>query len=105
MFGAIGIFLALWMRERTGQGQRIDPGLFESASHLMNYWTVFAQRFGNHPPLGSSHPVFGLYDVFITDSDEWIFVGVISERQWPAFCRAIDAPELAEDERFESNAR
>jgi len=36
-------------------------------------------------------------------TDEWLFVGVITERHWPAFCEAIDAPELLADERFETN--
>jgi len=41
--------------------------------------------------------------VFETEPDEWLFVGVITERHWPAFCEAIDAPELLADERFETN--
>ncbi|PGF17752.1 acyl-CoA transferase [Natrinema sp. CBA1119] len=103
VYGAFGAMLALWMRETTGTGQKIDAGLFETASHWSHYWTIFAQLFGDHPPLGSSHPAFGLYDVFETEPDEWLFVGVITERHWPAFCEAIDAPELLADERFETN--
>ena len=105
VYGAFGAMTALWMRETTGRGQKVDAGLFETASHWTNYWTIFAQLFGDHPPLGSSHPAFGLYDVFETDPDEWLFVGVITERQWPAFCEAIDAPGLLADDRFETNEK
>ena len=47
--------------------------------------------------------MFGLYDVFETGPDEWLFVSIVSEHHWPALCRAIDAPELLADERFETN--
>ncbi|WP_323173377.1 CaiB/BaiF CoA-transferase family protein [Natrialba sp. PRR66] len=103
VYGAFGAMLALWMRETTGTGQKIDAGLFETASHWTHYWTVFAQLFDDHPPLGSSHPAFGLYDVFETEPNEWLFAGVITKHHWPAFCEAIDAPELLADERFETN--
>lgn len=105
VYGAFGTMMALWMREITGTGQKIEAGLFETASHWTNYWTVFAQLFGDHPPLGASHPAFGLYDVFETEPDEWLFVGVITDRHWPAFCEAIDAPELLADDRFETNEK
>lgn len=103
MYATIGLLLALWKREFTGEGQKIDAGLFETASHWSNYWTIFAQLFGDPSPLGSSHPGFGLYDVFETEPDEWLFVGIVSERHWPAFCEAIDAPDLLNDNRFETN--
>lgn len=105
VYGAFGAMLALWMRERTGVGQKIDIGLFETASHWVHYWTIFAQLFGDHPPLGSSHPAFGLYDVFETEPDEWLFVSVVTERHWPAFCEAIDAPNLLKDDRFTTNEK
>lgn len=105
VYGAFGAMTALWIRETTGECQKVDAGLFETASHWTNYWTIFAQLFGDHPPLGSSHPAFGLYDVFETDPDEWLFVGVSTDRQLPAFCEAIDAPELLADDRFETNER
>ncbi|WP_254525860.1 CaiB/BaiF CoA transferase family protein [Natrinema caseinilyticum] len=105
VYGAFGAMLALWMREATGTGQKIDAGLFETASHWTHYWTIFSQLFGDHPPLGTSHPAFGLYDVFETEPDEWLFVGVITKRHWPAFCEAIDAPALLEDDRFGTNEK
>ena len=105
VYGAFGAMMALWMRERTGAGQKIDAGLFETAAHWTNYWTVFAQLFGDHPPLGSSHPAFGLYDVFETEPDEWLFAGVVTERHWPAFCEAVGATDLLEDDRFSTNEK
>lgn len=104
LYGVIGIVIALRERDRTGEGQRVDATLFESATQWMAPWTTYADMTGrDHPPLGSSHPAFALYDVFETeDADSWVFVGVTSDRHWPAFCRAVDRPDLLADERFET---
>lgn len=106
LYGVIGVLLALRERDRTGEGQVIDATLFESATHWMGYWMTYADMTGgDHPPLGSSHPAFSLYDVFETDEpDAWAFVGVTSDRHWPAFCKAVDRPDLLADERFETPA-
>jgi crotonobetainyl-CoA:carnitine CoA-transferase CaiB-like acyl-CoA transferase len=36
-------------------------------------------------------------------ADRPIFIGAPNQRQWEMFVRAIDAPELLEDERFATN--
>ncbi|MUV86982.1 CoA transferase [Natronomonas sp. CBA1123] len=106
LYGVIGVLTALRERERTGEGQFVDATLFESAAQWMGYWATYADMTGHdHPPLGSSHPAFSLYDVFETDeSDRWVFVGVTTDRHWPAFCEAVDRPDLLADERFETPA-
>ncbi|MDR9382654.1 MAG: CoA transferase, partial [Natronomonas sp.] len=82
MYGIMGVMIALRERERTGEGQRVDGTLFESAAHWMGYWITYADRFGRDPePLGASHPSWGLYDVFETVGG-WLFVGVTNDRQW-----------------------
>ncbi|MFB6157064.1 MAG: CaiB/BaiF CoA transferase family protein [Haloferacaceae archaeon] len=106
MYGVIGTVLALRERDRTGRGQRVDASLFGSMAHWTGYWTAYADLTGDdHPPLGSSHPAFALYDVFRTADDEWVFVGVTTERHWPAFCRAVGREEWLADERFETAAK
>lgn len=102
LYGVIGVLLALRERDRTGEGQLVDATLFEAATHWMSYWITYADMTGgDHPPLGSSHPAFSLYEVFETNEpDRWVFVGVTSDRHWPAFCQAVDRPDLLADERF-----
>jgi crotonobetainyl-CoA:carnitine CoA-transferase CaiB-like acyl-CoA transferase len=104
LYGLMGVFLSLWQRERTGEGQKVTGSLFESASHLMGYWMTYAQLFDrNHPSLGSTHPTFCLYDVFEThEENAWLFVGVATPRHWPAFCRATNMEYLLSDERFDT---
>jgi crotonobetainyl-CoA:carnitine CoA-transferase CaiB-like acyl-CoA transferase len=100
MYGVMGVMIALRERERTGEGQRVDGTLFESAAHWMGYWITYADRFGRDPePLGASHPSWGLYDVFETVGG-WLFVGVTNDRQWIAFTEATDLEHLRDDARF-----
>ncbi|MFB6281569.1 MAG: CaiB/BaiF CoA transferase family protein [Haloferacaceae archaeon] len=104
-YGVLGVMLALRERERTGEGGRVEGTLFEAAAHWMGYWTTYADLLGEDPePLGASHPSWGLYDVFETDGG-WLFVGVTTERHWPAFCRAVGAEDLVADERFDTAAK
>lgn len=103
LYGVIGVMLALRERAVTGDGQRVDATLYESTSHWMGYWLSYADRTGRNPEkLGASHPSWGLYDIFETAPDEWLFVGVTSEAHWPALCRVLDAEELLADERFDT---
>lgn len=102
LYGVMGVFLALRERDRTGIGQRVDGTLFESATHWMSYWITYADIHGENPkPLGASHPSWGLYDIFETEGG-WLFVGVTTDRHWPAFCEAVGMEELLNDARFET---
>ncbi|NEU55663.1 CaiB/BaiF CoA-transferase family protein [Halorussus sp. MSC15.2] len=105
MYGVMGVLVALRERERTGEGRRVDGPLFEAAASWMGYWITYADRYGrDHPSLGASHPTWALYDVFrVGGEDDWLFLGVTTERHWPALCRAIDREDLLADERFETS--
>lgn len=105
MYGVMGVLVALRERERTGTGRKVEGPLFEAAASWMGYWLTYADRYGrDHPALGASHPTWALYDVFrVGGEDDWLFVGVTTERHWPALCRAIDREDLLADERFETS--
>lgn len=104
MYGIMGVLIALRERERTGRGRKVDGPLFEAAASWMGYWITYADRYDqDHPSLGASHPTWSLYDVFrVGGEDAWLFVGVTTERHWPALCRGIDREDLLADERFDT---
>lgn len=100
----IGVLTALHVRDQTGEGQRVDVSLLDSSLH------VFAQRLLEFPvrgtrlrPMGTKHPWNAPHKTFKT-KDGWLNVGVQDEPRWRRFCIAIGLPELADDERFRSNA-
>jgi crotonobetainyl-CoA:carnitine CoA-transferase CaiB-like acyl-CoA transferase len=104
ILAAFGVASALVERERTGRGRRVDTSLFE-AGITQTYWqSAFALATGVDPePLGSAHPFSAPYQAFQT-ADGWITVGASNEGTWMRLIEVLDAPELADDPRFRTNA-
>jgi crotonobetainyl-CoA:carnitine CoA-transferase CaiB-like acyl-CoA transferase len=99
-----GIVLALLRREKTGQGGRVDVSLLESVLATLTYHAATYLLTGTVPQrLGNRHPNLAPYET-LEAADGHVIVGVGSEGLWRTFCAAIGTPELAEDERFRTNA-
>ncbi len=102
LFAALAILVALWERERTGQGRNIDISMLDCQVTMME--NAFSRYFatGKVPgPLGSRHPAAVPFQSFATQ-DGYIVVALISDSSepWNRFCSAIGHPELAKDPRF-----
>jgi len=104
ILAAFGVVSALFERERTGEGQRVDTSLFE-AGITQTYWqSAIALAAGTSPgPLGSAHPLAAPYQAFAT-ADGWINIGASNESTWTCLTEALSRRELREDDRFRSNA-
>jgi crotonobetainyl-CoA:carnitine CoA-transferase CaiB-like acyl-CoA transferase len=104
LFAVIGILAAVQERARTGQGREIRSGLFETnmflmTTHMMQYAvTGVAAR-----PMPERLAAWAVYDVFDTADGAQVFVGVVSDTQWEAFCEAFALPDLKSDPRLGSN--
>ena len=99
-----GILAALYVREKTGKGQRIESSLLEGQVSWLTYHAVSYFANGEVPErLGSSHASVAPYGAFPT-SDGFLLVAVASDALWKRFCGAIEKPELENDPRFTSNA-
>jgi crotonobetainyl-CoA:carnitine CoA-transferase CaiB-like acyl-CoA transferase len=99
-----GIVLALYRRERTGQGGRVDVTLLESLLATLTYHASTYLLTGEVPGrLGNRHPNLAPYETFEA-GDGHVIVGVGSESLWRTFCRALGEAGLAVDPRFATNA-
>lgn len=99
-----GILLALEARHRTGMGQRIEATLFDTALGLLFPQAPNWFYSGQAPSLlGSAHPNIAPYDKFRA-KDGTIFIGILNESQFRRFCARIGRVDLADDERFKTNA-
>jgi crotonobetainyl-CoA:carnitine CoA-transferase CaiB-like acyl-CoA transferase len=99
-----GILAALYVREKTGKGQRIESSLLEGQVSWLTYHAVSYFANGQVPErLGSSHASVAPYGAFPT-SDGFLLVAVASDALWKRFCGAIEMPDLETDPRFISNA-
>ena len=93
---------ALYHREKTGAGQRVDVPMFESLLQ-----SVLGEHLGGHtfePPAGEP----GYARMLAKDRrpygtrDGYVCVLVYNDKQWKAFLRMIGRPELIDDPRFVS---
>jgi len=106
MFGAIAILAALRERDRTGQGQLVQTGLFENCAWLVSTHMMQHAVTGEPPvPMSAGKRAWGVYDVFESADGVQLFVGVVTERQWEIFTRALGAPELADPAYATNNQR
>jgi crotonobetainyl-CoA:carnitine CoA-transferase CaiB-like acyl-CoA transferase len=95
---SVAILAALKERERTGRGGEVQAGLFETVALLMAQHMAQTAITGTEPPPMSVRlPAWPVYDVFETADGGQVFVGVVTDTQWPAFCEAFGLGELAAD--------
>ena len=104
ILGAMGVVTALYAREKTGVGQRVDTSLYEAGLTQTFWQAAVALATGESPgPLGSAHPLAAPYEALPT-ADGWITVGGWNQVNWMRLVGALELRELAADPRFETNA-
>lgn len=105
LYAAHAITAALFARERTGQGQKVETSVLGAAVNLLSYMVTVYDLSGVLPRAGgAAMPYIGVSGAFPT-KDGYLATGVIMERHWRPFCRALGHEDLAEDPRFESETR
>ncbi|MFV0526740.1 MAG: CaiB/BaiF CoA transferase family protein [Acidimicrobiales bacterium] len=96
-----GILGALYARERTGRGQRVDVSLLggqvwlqaSELTHFLLTGDEAGRSNGGHPL------VHALYGIFPTE-DGYIAIAGCPEPLWPGMLRAVERPDLADHPRF-----
>ena len=98
------IAAALYARERTGEGQRIETSLMEAEiASLINAGSNYLVTGKVPGRWGNAHPNIVPYQSFPT-ADGHLVVAVANEAIWARFCEGVSKPELAADPRFDTNA-
>jgi crotonobetainyl-CoA:carnitine CoA-transferase CaiB-like acyl-CoA transferase len=104
MFAAHAILAALLERTRTGVGRYVDVALNDGLLALLTYQAGRYFATGEPPGReGNHHPTVTPYGTFAT-RDGHLNLAVGSDEQYRRFCEALQAPELATDGRFATNA-
>ncbi|HEV2364137.1 MAG TPA: CoA transferase [Caulobacteraceae bacterium] len=99
-FAAVGVLAALRHRDATGEGQRVETSLLETALAYAIWETGLYLTTGEVAvPKGSRHRLAAPYEALRT-GDGFIVVGVNNPRLWTRFCEALEASELKSDPRF-----
>ncbi len=103
MFGAI--MLGLYNRERTGRGSKVGTSLMASGAWAHSC-DLQAQMLGaTFPKPAGPTPINPLSAGYITrDAKVFLLVQLDPEHEFPRLCKMFDAPEMATDPMFATDA-
>lgn len=92
LYGVIGIVMALYAREKTGEGQYIDVSLTDCVLSLTSL-IFFFMKLQNIPPRRSntllSHR-YACYNTYKTKDGRAIALGAVENRFWRKICEFFD---------------
>jgi len=93
----VGILAAVHHRERTGEGQYVDTGMYDAMISLCER-TVYTYSYTGEvlTRQGNSHPTLFPYDAFET-ADGYVVIAAFSDGHWRSLCEAMDRPDLVAD--------
>ena len=100
--GVFATLAALYHRQRTGQGQRIDLSARDALASLIGDTLMdysmnrrVRHRDGNRHSSRAPHGVYRC-----ADDDHWISIAVRTDEEWQRLSAAIGQPAMATDARF-----
>ena len=106
LHGAVAVLAAIEGRRLTGKGQRIDMSQFEVGVNfggpaLLDWFAngVAAEPVGNDSPWEDWTP-HAIYPC--QGDDHWCAIAVVSDHQWRALCRLMDAADWLNDDQLSS---
>jgi formyl-CoA transferase len=103
LFACNAVLAALFARERTGLGQRLDLALFDSEIALLANVGSSYLCSGQVPERwGNAHASIVPYQAFRA-SDGHLILAVGNDQQWGRFCAASGVSAWAGDPRFATN--
>lgn len=98
-----GILAALYHRERTGEGQRVDVSLLSAElAALINVASAYLVSGEMPVRRGTAHASIVPYQVFGA-SDGYVMVGAANDKLFAAFAAEAGHPDWANDPRFRTN--
>jgi crotonobetainyl-CoA:carnitine CoA-transferase CaiB-like acyl-CoA transferase len=93
---AQAVLAALFVRERSGRGQRIETSLLRGVLALQS---GIAIDYPGKPTLTRENPTYRLYQ---GSDGQWFFVACGNQSFWAKLCTALDMRNFADDPRFAS---
>jgi crotonobetainyl-CoA:carnitine CoA-transferase CaiB-like acyl-CoA transferase len=111
-YGALALLMALYHRDRTGEGQYIDlaqieTGMVQAGPQILDRSVNGRpyRRPENPPGNRSPYPAIAPHNTYPSrGEDRWITIVCETEAQWAALVEAMDSPAWAVEERFATNA-
>ena len=101
---SLGVVMALFQRERTGLGRRLDVSMVDTVFSILETGVVqYTIQGVVAKPEGNRDPVIAPFDAFRA-KDGMFVMACGTNKFWQALCNAMGRPEMAEDPRFITNS-
>ena len=95
------IITALYMRERTGEGQEVHVSILSAALYMQYFNLIMASMVGWDAFRHNRSQEHPLRNYYRCRDDRWLMMTLTPpERHWGPLCRALDRPELEHDPAF-----
>lgn len=94
-----GVLSALYHRERTGEGQKIETSLLQAVLSIHAHYFIETLDCEEEGAVGI-YP----YRLFETEDDR-IFIAAGTDKFWRMLCEVLGVPELGTDPRYDQNGK
>jgi len=99
----VGVLMALYKREKTGQGQMVDVAMLDTIFSLLENAIVITTMTGEIPQRkGNIDPSIAPFDIYQTRNG-YIAIGVGNDKLFNIFCAVIGKPELVNEPKYKTN--
>jgi CoA:oxalate CoA-transferase len=103
LYATIGIAAALYQRERSGVGLKVDVAMLDSLLALLEHGIMRYAATGQVPgPIGNRHPSITPFEVYST-ADRPLIIAVGNDAMFVRLCEALDRRALVSDLRYQTN--
>jgi CoA:oxalate CoA-transferase len=103
LFGTVGIASALYDREKTGRGQKVDVGMLDCQVAILENAIARYVANGEVPgPLGTRHPSIAPFAAFKT-KDDYIVIAAGNDALFARAAKVLGHEEWSCDPRFATN--
>lgn len=94
-----GMLAALYHQQKTGEGERVTVSLYDAAIYGIS-WMMGSTEYGNEIPATRRHTNSAVATTYMTKDGRYIQLAMLDYTQLPRLAKALEAPFLLEDPRF-----
>jgi crotonobetainyl-CoA:carnitine CoA-transferase CaiB-like acyl-CoA transferase len=97
----IGVMMALYHRDKTGQGQHVEGALLPTALMLSNAFLIERDLLGvDKPRMGNRGTSVAPCDLYRSKDGGWVLLQIAGPPMFKRWCRLVGREELFDDPRF-----